>query len=305
MASWRATPSSGSTLGSPGPRVIPRAASDDALFERAVSTFREKGDVRRGVGEPLGLRRGAQADPAVQDRGRRVAHGDGRGLRRERRRARRRRCRELERARALNDFVCRCGCTRKPNIMNASLRSRGLARSVCSCAPASPGSGRSRSCSRATRFWIFSPSSSRPTCPGRPTSTGPPAACGCEGEERGESCGRARAKGALPPWWRRRGCSGAAVPPAPPSQAVPPRGRAGGRSALVRGIVLRRDLQVGEHDAVDAELVAVDARDRGRAVDEHAVVVDDVDDGAELARVRAVGDDRDAADLDKPLEAHG
>ena len=33
----------GSTLGSPGPRVIPRAASDDALFERAVSTFREKG----------------------------------------------------------------------------------------------------------------------------------------------------------------------------------------------------------------------------------------------------------------------
>ena len=38
------------------------------------------------------------ADPAVQDRGRRVAHGDGRGVRRERRRARRRRlCRELER----------------------------------------------------------------------------------------------------------------------------------------------------------------------------------------------------------------
>ena len=73
----------------------------------------------------------------------------------------------------------------------------------------------------------------------------------------------------------------------------------------MRGIVLRRDLKVGEHDAVDAELVAVDARDRGRAVDEHAVVVDDVDDGAELARVRAVGDDRDAADLDKPLEAHG
>ena len=43
MASWRATPSSARPSARRGARVIPRAASDDALFERAVSTFREKG----------------------------------------------------------------------------------------------------------------------------------------------------------------------------------------------------------------------------------------------------------------------
>ncbi len=59
------------------------------------------------------------------------------------------------------------------------------------------------------------------------------------------------------------------------------------------------DLKVGQRQTLHGQQLAVNASDVGRAVDENTVLVEDVDDRAQLAGVRAIVDEGDAADFDE------
>ena len=57
------------------------------------------------------------------------------------------------------------------------------------------------------------------------------------------------------------------------------------------------DVELGEDDPADGDGLSADARQLEGAVDEDAVVVDEVHDGAQLAGVGAVVDEADTADF--------
>ena len=59
------------------------------------------------------------------------------------------------------------------------------------------------------------------------------------------------------------------------------------------------DLKVGQRQTLHGQQLTVNASDVGRAVDEDAVLIEDVDDRAQLAGVRAIVDEGDAADFDE------
>ena len=72
---------------------------------------------------------------------------------------------------------------------------------------------------------------------------------------------------------------------------------------LLAAVQLRRDLDVGELDPLEVDRLALDAG--LRTVDEHAVVVNDINNGGKLARLLTVVDQAHTAELDIALERHG
>ena len=72
---------------------------------------------------------------------------------------------------------------------------------------------------------------------------------------------------------------------------------------LLAAVQLGSDLDVGELDPLQVDRLALDAG--VRTVNEHAVVVNHINNGAELARLLTVGDQADTAELHIALERHG
>ena len=76
-----------------------------------------------------------------------------------------------------------------------------------------------------------------------------------------------------------------------------------GRCALLAGVVLRRDFDVSQLNPLQVDRLALDASQR--SIDEDTVVVNHVDNSAELALLLTVVDERDASKFNKALEGHG
>mmetsp|Transcript_17453 Transcript_17453/g.40866 ORF Transcript_17453/g.40866 Transcript_17453/m.40866 type:complete len:212 (+) Transcript_17453:511-1146(+) len=74
---------------------------------------------------------------------------------------------------------------------------------------------------------------------------------------------------------------------------------------LLARVTADLDDEVGQGQALEGDDLARDSSELGRPINKSAALVDNVDDGAELALVGAIVDKGDAADLNKALETHG